>query len=55
MSDVVNPSTAHLTSNMAGDTMATFYDEVRPLAQDERLPLLTITVVLLQLDIFHSR
>jgi hypothetical protein len=33
MSDVVNPSTAHLTSNMAGDTMATFYDEVRLLVQ----------------------
>jgi hypothetical protein len=30
MSDVVNPSTAHLTSNMAGDTMAAFYDEVEP-------------------------
>jgi hypothetical protein len=28
MSDVVNPSTAHLTSNMAGDSMAAFYDEV---------------------------
>ena len=28
MSDVVNPSTAHLTANMAGDTMALFYDEV---------------------------
>ena len=28
MSDVANPSTTHLTSNMAGDTMAPFYDEV---------------------------
>lgn len=28
MSDVANPSTAHLTSNMAGDNMAGFYDEV---------------------------
>jgi hypothetical protein len=33
MSDVVNPSTAHLTSNMAGDNMASFYDEVSTLAQ----------------------
>jgi hypothetical protein len=30
MSDVANPSTAHLTSNMAGDSMAGFYDEVEP-------------------------
>ena len=25
----VNPSTAHLTSNIAADTMGSFYDEVR--------------------------
>jgi len=28
MSDVVNPSTAHLTSNMVGDSMTAFYDEI---------------------------
>jgi hypothetical protein len=36
MSDVVNPSTAHLTSNMAGDSMSPFYDEVLPFAQDKQ-------------------
>ena len=35
--------------------MATFYDEVRPLAQHEQLSLLIITVPLLQTDIFPSR
>jgi len=31
MADVVNPSTTHLTSNMAGDSLSPFYDEVLPL------------------------
>lgn len=36
MSDVVNPSTAQLTSNMGGDPMAAFYDEVEPPGYDEQ-------------------
>ncbi|KAI9510882.1 t-SNARE [Russula earlei] len=37
MSDVVNPSTTHLTSNMAGDTMAGFYDEISSIQESIRL------------------
>ncbi|KAH9997239.1 t-SNARE [Russula vinacea] len=37
MSDVVNPSTAHLTSNMAGDSMAAFYDEISSIQESIRL------------------
>ncbi|KAI0006069.1 t-SNARE [Russula compacta] len=37
MSDVVNPSTAHLTANMAGDTMAPFYDEISSIQEGIRL------------------
>lgn len=37
MSDVVNPSTTHLTSNMAGDTMAPFYDEISSIQDNIRL------------------
>jgi len=37
MSDVVNPSTAHLTSNMAGDGMAAFYDEISSIQESIRL------------------
>ena len=47
MSDVVNPSTAHLTSNMAGDNMATFYDEVEPSECHEQLSQLTNVIALL--------
>jgi hypothetical protein len=36
MSDVANPSTTHLTSNMAGDSMAGFYDEVEPSGEDKQ-------------------
>ena len=41
MSDVANPSTTHLTSNMAGDSMAGFYDEVEPSGEDKQLSWLT--------------
>jgi len=37
MSDVANPSTTHLTSNMAGDTMAPFYDEISSIQDNIRL------------------
>ncbi|KAF8478641.1 syntaxin [Russula ochroleuca] len=37
MSDVANPSTAHLTSNMAGDSMAGFYDEISSIQESIRL------------------
>jgi len=37
MSDVANPSTAHLTSNMAGDSMAGFYDEISSLQDSIKL------------------
>ena len=37
LSDVANPSTAHLTSNMAGDSMAAFYDEVELSGYDKQL------------------
>ncbi|KAH9180591.1 syntaxin [Lactarius sanguifluus] len=32
----VNPSTAHLTTNMAADTMATFYDEISSVQETAR-------------------
>jgi len=47
MTDVVNPSTAHLTSNMAGDSMANFYDEVDPSRRMSNSFGLTATVVCL--------
>jgi len=37
MTDVVNPSTAHLTSNMAGDSMANFYDEISSIQDSIRV------------------
>jgi syntaxin 1B/2/3 len=37
MSDVVNPSTAHLTSNMAGDSMSSFYDEISSIQDSIKL------------------
>ncbi|KAH9005193.1 t-SNARE [Lactarius hatsudake] len=33
----VNPSTAHLTTNMAADTMATFYDEISSVQESVKL------------------
>jgi len=47
MTDVVNPSTAYLTSNMAGDSMANFYDEVDPSRRMSNSFGLTATVVCL--------
>jgi len=37
MADVVNPSTAHLTSNMAADTMAGFYEEISSIQEEIKL------------------
>jgi hypothetical protein len=51
MSDV-NPSTAHLTSNMAGDNMASFYDEV---GTSPNMIHVFLYVVLFRTDFLHPR
>lgn len=37
MSDVANPSTAHLTANMAGDAMSAFYDEISSIQESLKI------------------